>query len=372
METLMYRYFLLTASAVCAFAQPAKFQAHEVATGLRGGYQVVIEDMNHDGKPDLIGLASNLTELAWFENPSWTKHVIVSGIRQPINLAVVKSDKSGVTIALATDFSPNAKQSAGTVMVLESQGDVTQPFKRTDIDALSTSHRLRMMNGLVINQPLTNADAVAPDYRGKTPLVFYKPGEWKRQMISDADDGVAHCIYPVDWDHDGKQQLLTASMSGVFLIRQMKDGTWQRTKLLAGDPDAWPKGGASDVAVGKLGNERFLTTIEPWHGNIVAFYSMEKGAWVRHVIDDQINDGHTLLTANLDGNDRDVIIAGYRRGGLNLYRYDGKAWQKSVLDDQMPAAGCAVGDLNGDGKLDIACIGTSSATMKWYENLGTK
>jgi hypothetical protein len=368
--------WLCFALAATASAQSAaKFQAHEVATGLRGGYQVVIADMNHDGKPDLIGLASGLTELAWFENPGWQKHVIVSGIRQPINLAVVKADKTGVVIALATDFSPNAKQSIGTVMILESTGDVTQPFKRTDIDKLPASHRLRMLNGLVVNAPLTNADAVAPDYHGGTPLVFYKPGEWKRQLITDADDGVVHCIYPVDWDGDGKQQMLTASFQGIFLLRQQKDGKWERTKLAAGSPDPWPKSGASDVAVGKLGKERFLATIEPWHGNIVAVYTKENGEWLRNVIDTALVDGHTLLTANLDGGDRDTIIAGYRGRGtsVNLYRYDGKQWVKSLLDEGgMAAAGCAVGDLNGDGRPDIACIGTSTANLKWYENLGTK
>jgi hypothetical protein len=364
------------ALSACAFAQQAaKFQAHEVATGLRGGYQVVIADLNHDGKPDLIALASGLTELAWYENPGWQKHVIVDGIKQPINLAVVKNDSTGVTIALATDFSPNAKISIGTVSILESGPDVTQPFKRTDIDKLPTSHRLRMVNGMLIDAPLTEDTAVAPDYHGKTPLVFYKPGEWKRQLITDADDGVLHCIYPFDWDGDGKPQLLTASFQGIFLLRQMKDGKWERTKLAAGSPDPWPKSGASDVAVGKLGKERFLATIEPWHGNTVAVYTMQNKEWTRQVIDTSLVDGHVLLTGNFDGNDKDAIIAGYRGRGasMNLYRNDGKQWVKSVLDEGgMAGAGCAVGDINGDGRADIACIGTSTANLKWYENLGTK
>ena len=33
------------------------FREHTIATGLRGGYQVVVADLNHDGKPDLIALA---------------------------------------------------------------------------------------------------------------------------------------------------------------------------------------------------------------------------------------------------------------------------------------------------------------------------
>ena len=155
----------------------------------------------------------------------------------------------------------------------------------------------------------------------------------------------------------------------------MKDGKWERTKLAAGSPDPWPKSGASDVAVGKLGKERFLATIEPWHGNVVAVYTMQNKEWTRQVIDTSLVDGHVLLTGNFDGNDKDAIIAGYRGRGasVNLYRNDGKQWVKSVLDEGgMAGAGCAVGDINGDGRADIACIGTSTANLKWYENLGTK
>ena len=359
----MSRYLLLLTLPLCA--QPTQFREHVVATGLTGGYQVVIADMNHDGKPDLIALASGLKELAWYENPTWEKHVIVDGVRQPINLAVINPD----TIALAHEFSPRADRSIGIVSILERTGDT---WKRTDIDKLPASHRLRMWNGLLVNAPLTAADAVAPDYRGHAPLVFYKPGEWKRTLITDADEGVVHCIYPVDWDHNGRDALLTASFQGVHLIRQAKDGSFGRIKLTGGSPDPWPKSGASDVAAGHLGKTRFLATIEPWHGNVIAVYSENNGEWQREVIDTTLVDGHTLLTADLDGSGKDVIIAGYRGKGssVNLYRFDGTHWMKSLLDDGgMAGAGCAVGDLNGDGRLDVACIGTSTANLKWYENL---
>src|SRR5215831_11885465 len=32
------------------------FREHTIATDLTGGYQVVVSDVNHDGKPDLIAL----------------------------------------------------------------------------------------------------------------------------------------------------------------------------------------------------------------------------------------------------------------------------------------------------------------------------
>ena len=90
----------------------------------------------------------------------------------------------------------------------------------TEIDRLTTSHRLRWAdiygNGkkVLINAPLTGPHAEAPDYRDHTPLVFYRPGEWKRELIGDENEGVVHGIYVIDWDGDGRDEILTASFRG--------------------------------------------------------------------------------------------------------------------------------------------------------------
>ena len=48
----------------------------------------------------------------------------------------------------------------------------------------------------------------------------------------------------------------------------------------------------------------------------------------------------------------------------------GTKWTKRTLDDGgIAAAACAVADLNGDGRPDIACIGSATANLKWHENV---
>jgi hypothetical protein len=183
-----------------------------------------------------------------------------------------------------------------------------------------------------------------------------------------------HGIYIVDWDSDGRDEILTASFSGIHLYKLEKSGRWTRTEITKGDPAPWPKCGSSDVAVGKLAKQRYLAAIEPWHGNQVAIYRKQGGDWRRSVIDDSISDGHTILTADLNGDGRDEVIAGYRGKGLNIYSaQDGKGndWSKQVLDGSISAAACAIADLNGDGRPDITCIGSATANLKWYENLGS-
>ena len=62
-----------------------RFREHTLATDLKGGYQVVPFDVNHDGKIDLIALASGMTELVWFENPTWERHVMATDVPHMIN-----------------------------------------------------------------------------------------------------------------------------------------------------------------------------------------------------------------------------------------------------------------------------------------------
>jgi hypothetical protein len=375
---MKHAFVFLAALPLAAWA--ADFTEHTVATGLKGGYQVVIADINHDGKPDLIALASGMPELVWYENPGWQRHVIAGGFTQMINCAVVPGGADGIPdIVLGHGFAMEAGKSEGIVSVLRHQGDPRGPWSVTEIDRLPTSHRIRTADidgsgkPVVVNSALTGPKATAPDYRDSTPLVFYRPGEWKRQEILPRNFGLVHGIYIIDWDGDGRDEILTAGFEGIHMFKAGPKGEWTGTEITKGAPEAWPKSGSSDVAMGRIAKERFLSAIEPWHGNQVAVYRREGGAWKRQVIDTALDDGHTIQAADFDADGNDEVIAGYRGGSrsVNLYHYDAAArnWTKRVLDaGGMGAAACAVADLNGDGRPDIACIGSATANLKWYEN----
>ena len=368
---------------VCGNAPPASFIAHIIATDLAGGYQVVISDINRDGKPDLIALASGMKELVWFENPGWQRHVLVRNISRPINCAAWDIDGDGIPeIALAHEFSNDPANSAGVLSLLEHKGDPTQPWEMIEIDRLSTSHRLRWMdldgNGhkVLVNAPLAGALVKPPDYRGAVPLVYYRPGSWKREIISEELQGILHGILITDWDNDGREEILTAGFLGISLFTFGTNRRWRRTRIADGNPDPWPHSGSSEIAAGKLSRDRFLCSLEPWHGNQVVVYHRRGQTWQRQVIDSTLNDGHVLLTADLNRDGRDEIIAGYRGQGRSVYIFSaedskGSRWRRQTLDEGgIAAAGCAVGDLNEDGRPDVVCIGAATANLKWYENLG--
>jgi len=365
---------------------PLPFTAHSITTELKGGYQVVIADLNHDGRPDIIALASGGLDLVWFENPgpgdsAWEKHVLAANLPRTINCAAEDIDGDGIPeIVVAWEFANDAAKSIGKVGVLRHDGDPRQPWKLQQIDELTTSHRLRWADidgsgkKVALNAALTGAHASPPGYGGDhAPLVMYRPGEWKREVISETNEGVQHGIFVTRWHpKDKRDSILTASFSGIHLLQFGSKG-WTRTEIAKGDPSPCPKCGSSDVAVGYLGKsrsdkEKFLAAIEPWHGNQVAIYTPRGSGWERRQIDDTLTDGHTVITADLDGDGRDEVIVGFRQGAKSVFVYKsvGTGWEKQILDNGgMGAAACAGADLNQDGAMDIVCI--ASTTVKWYE-----
>ena len=361
----------------------ADFREHTIARDLPGGYQVVAADLNHDGRPDLIALSTRSNELVWFENPTWERHVLLSGVSHAINCVPVGADADGIPeIVLASGFDNLAKNSEGVVSVLRHDGDPRRPWKATEIDRIPTAHRLRLADidgsgkPVVIMAALTGPHAEPPDFRGPAPMVVYRPGAWKREPIEPGNNGLVHGLFVMDWDGDGRDEILTAGFEGIHLFKAA-GGKWTRKAIAEGSPEPWPKSGSSDIAVGHTGKERFIAAIEPWHGNVVAIYRQRGGKWERQVIDSSLVDGHTLAVGDFDGDGNDEVIAGYRGGdhSLYLYRYDaaGATWRREMIDQGgMGAAACAAADLNGDGRPDVACIGSATANLKWYENLGRR
>jgi hypothetical protein len=363
-------------------AAPPAFREHLIASDLKGGYQVVPFDVNRDGRVDLIALASGMPELVWYENPGWQRHVLARGLNRMINLAACAGMEE---IVVAHAFENLPKNSIGMVSVLTPGADRSQPWSVREIDRLTTSHRLRCAKidssgrPVVINAPLAGAKADAPDFLDHAPLVYYKPGEWKRIQINEANEGVVHGIFITPWPagRPGPDCVVTASFLGLHAQCPVAGGaSWTRTLINAGDPAPRPKSGSSDVALGRLGRTRFLAAIEPWHGDQVSIYREGKGMWTRNVIDRSLVDGHTIVTADLDGDGRDEVIAGYRGKGRSVHIYSAKdkrgdAWEKRILDDGgIAAAACVAVDLNGDKRPDIACIGSATTNLKWYENGG--
>jgi len=387
---------LLLCAAGVAAGQQVQFKEHVIEANIPGGYAVIVTDINHDGKPDVIGMTQQVKDLKWYENPTWEPHVMVQDIAGMVNLAAHDVDGDGVPeIAIESAFSMNASKSEGLVWLLQHQGDPKQLWKAIHVDALTTSHHIAWADvdgdgkKELINAPLIGANLVGPKYEGKTPLVFYRvpkewTSDWKRQMVDDQLNGITHRIRVVNWTGKGKrEQLLIAGFDGVTMFEASGKGDnlkWDHKIVVKGhNTEEAPRLGTSDIRVAKLNKKRFLAAVEPWHGNEVVVYTDEgKGSWKRNVIFDKLAEGHEVCVGDFNGDGRDEIVAGDRAKGKPasahiFYSLDeaGSQWRHEEFDHlDMSASGCDVADINGDGRPDIVMVGGGTHNLKWYENLG--
>src|SRR5262245_12210659 len=380
-----------TLGANAGLPQPVTFTPHVIESKMPGGYAVLAVDINKDGKLDVIGVSQRVPELAWYENPGWERHVIAEGMTQTVNLAAADLDGDGIPeLAVETGFAMVPANSEGLVWLLRHQGDPKQPWKVDRIDKFSTSHHIAWADidgdgkKELINAPLIGAKGLAPTYdQDKAPLFWYGQDDWKRHIITENISGIIHRVRPVRWDGDRRAQLLVTSFEGVTLYRAKGTGanlTWESKLLVPGhDQDKAPRLGASDIAVARSNGRRFLASVEPWHGNeIVVYTESASGAWTRHVLFNEMVEGHEIAVADFNGDGRDDIVAGDRNArGVAvhvMYAPDDPAgqWHHQVLDQgAMAASGCVTADINNDKRSDIVCIGSSTGNIKWYENLGT-
>jgi hypothetical protein len=361
---------LFCALSVLAQTRFARFEARTLAADLRGGYQVVPVDVDADGKLDLVALGSGMSDLLWFKAPHWERHVLATGLKRMINTWPMDIDGDRIPeFLVAHAFENEAARSVGIVSLLTRGDDLTKPWNIREIDRLTTSHRIRAANGLFINAPLTGASAVAPEYRDHTPLAAYRPGDWHRQMITSDDEGVVHGIYIHDWNRDGRDDVLTASFRGLHVNLAQRDGSWKREKISDGDPAPWPKSGSSDVAVGSLRGVRFLAAIEPGMAirpsSTAAHAANGSGAssTTRSPTATPSSPPTSTAMASRKSSQDSAAASG---ASISTTKRAGR-WIRQVLSEgEVSAAACAVADLNGDRKPDIACIGAATQNLILY------
>jgi hypothetical protein len=398
------RFHVVTAAAVIALAAGSlrgaapggavDFTPHDIDANFKGGYSVSVADFNKDGKIDVIANSLQAQELAWYENPSWERHVVVAETQQIVNQAMTDTDGDGIPeIAFQSSFAMQAANSAGLNWIAHSSGDPRQPWKVQKIDQFPTSHHVAWadLDGdgkkELLNAPLIGEKSVAPTYdQDKASVFWYSPKDWKRHVVTAEIPGIIHRVRPVAWDAGKREQVLVASFEGIALYRASGAGdgmTFEKQLLSAGHVEKAPRLGASDVGVGRQDGKRFFASVEPWHGNEVVVYTDKGGKWIRRVIYDKITSGHEIAVVDLNGDGRDDVVANDNSRvteqnpnatpGVHVFFAPADAaagdWQHRRLEDKAAMNSCVGADVNGDRRPDLVCTG-AGGVLRWYENKG--
>ena len=420
----------LSATGHASEPGPPKFERIVIDDSFPGGYQVEVADVNGDGKPDVIGVGGGTC--AWYENPGWKKRVVSTPKDTPSIISSATADLDGdgkAEIAIAYDFSMNEPKRGKLLLAIQgakpddpwtftpiaetrrhfkpdAQGKTS--LKNVDqelVEAFPSIHRLRWgfypSPGLVDRGVTTYEKRpglfVAPIFgpSARPPIFDQEParvvvldpgaepksGRWSDILVGQAP--VLHAIEVIDLNDGGYSAVLGASNRGVTSFRfdptAVGGPPFRASELAPGAPGDAPKKGSSEVHLGKLKDgRRFLSTVEPWHGTDVAIYTSESLRPLkfgpRTVIDSTLKEGHALWVADVDGDGDDEVFAGYRggTGGVLLFDFNGKTWDRTVLDPAVSAQDLRGGDLDGDGRPDVVAIGGRTHNVVWYRTVREK
>jgi hypothetical protein len=188
----------------------------------------------------------------------------------------------------------------------------------------------------------------------------------------------------VDFDRDGLNDILTCddARNAVILYRQTADGQFEERILAANlkcpahatvvDLD---NDGDLDIVVAVLGS------IFPWDelAGKVGLLENEGDHFTQHDLLDDVRRVADVQAGDLDGDgDVDLVVAafGYARGEVlwleNRGKKDGQwHFRDHQLLDRPGVIHVPIGDLDGDGDLDIAAIVSQDEEELWvFENLG--
>jgi len=339
-----------------------EFRVQEIGSGLSVVYALTTGDVNGDGKPDIVAITS--TQLIWFENPSWTKHVVVEKVtaRDNVALALLDIDSDGkLDFALGADWQATNTSGGGSLHWVSNSGQVH------NIATEPTLHRIRWADvdgdkrPELIVAPLHGRGTKAPDWTdgpGARILVFKVPAnpakdQWPVEVAADSLH-IVHNFTVVG------NEIWVASAEGVSALSRAKDGRWSKRVMGEGKP--------GEIKLGRAQGKRHIAAVEPWHGQSVVIYEEQSPVWKRTVIESGLAEAHALGWGDFDGDKSDELVVGWRGRpwGLALYQPAGGVWTKTAVDDGVAVEDLAVSDLNGDGRPEIIAGGRATQNIRIY------
>lgn len=350
------------------------------------GYGLQLTDVDGDGRTDII-LADKST-IQWYQNPTWKKHVIATGLTKRDNVCISARDIDGdgkCEIAVGGQWNFRETIEDGAVHYLIAPEDRTKPWTPVKLHHEPSVHRMHWVKGpnkafTLLVKPLRGRGTVDGVGHGIKILEYFKPANpkaaWGTMVVSNFLH-LSHNFHPVNWDDDPEEEIIVAAKEGVWHHDRL-NGRWYPTQLTSNF--------AGEIRDGRLPNgKRFIATVEPMHGTSAAVYVEPSeathglGKWAQlSVLDDALKDGHAIATADYLGVGSDQIVVGWRAmhpagdPGIKLFtptEKDGSKWRETVVSGKAVAVeDIKAADLDGDGKPDIVAAARQTKNLKIFFN----
>ena len=269
---------LLGGAALGQAADLPTFRHVTIDDKVRIGYGIAIADMNADKKPDIV--LCDARNIAWYQNPSWKKHIIVENLTQRDHVCIAVRDIDGdgrAEIAAGAQWNPGETTDtakSGAVFYLIPPADRTQKWTPVQLHHEPTTHRMRWFeapNGSfdLVVLPLHGRGNRANKGEGVRTLAYHLPADPKQAWKTTLVDDTLHASHNFDvaqWDRDKADEMLLSGVEGSFLLKRGKDNSWSRQQI-SNNPTGEVRQGRGS------GGANFVTAIEPMHGSQLSIYT---------------------------------------------------------------------------------------------------
>ena len=374
------------------------FQAETVDSAVAIGYGVALGDVDGDGKPDI--LLADQKQFVWYQNPGWTRHVMVENLTGHDNVCIAARDIDGdgkVEVAVGAEWNPDDTENSGSVHYLLPQDDRTLPWKPIELTHEPVIHRMRWVRTaadqfMLVVAPLHGRGNKNGNGHGVRLLAYKRPANpefdpWKATLLDDQFH-ITHNFDVGQWDatdpNSEPEEVAWLGKEGAILIAH--EGGELKKRLLPVIE------GGGEIRMGRLeDNGRFLATVEPFHGDKLVVYEYpaptDESRPARKVVNPNLSQGHALATGDFLNRGYDQIVVGWRNPnaagqvGIMIYWKGELAgehadpigkpaeWTGAWVDENKIACeDLQVADLDGDGNPDIVASGRSTHNLKIYWN----
>ena len=382
----------LSVSLATAQSSVPIFRAETIDSQVIIGYGTAIGDVDGDGKPDII--LADKKQFVWYQNPDWKRHVIAENLTKRDNVCIAARDIDGdgkVEIAVGGQWNPGDTVNSGSVHYLVPPEDRTQMWTPIQLHHEPVVHRMRWLKidkekFVLVVAPLHGRGNKGGQGDGVKLIAYHVPedvaGPWSTEVLDDQFH-VTHNFDIGVWEKtENSEAIFYLGKEGAKLISR-RNNQWEQKPLRH-------VSGGGEIRWGKLADKStFLATIEPFHGTHLVLYQHAAQATERPdgrstdfpnrlVLDENFNQGHAIAVGDLFGNGSQQIVAGWRNPneerifGVKLYYPDNEkpgSWNSVFIDENgMACEDLRIGDLNGDGRLDIVAAGRSTHNLKIYWN----
>ncbi len=316
--------FLFSSVAATSLTAQPEFTQHLLTSTFVDGYDVIAEDINKDGYPDIAAVAKATTgEVSWWRNNGFNefeKTIIKQGF--PGARGIRASDMNGDTeIDIVA-----AGWLCNKILYFENDGNENFAEHIVD-DNFKGAHTVDLKD---VNDD-GNIDILCSgfDYYGHQGEIAW-------------------------WENDGQDS--------ISWTKHLISNRFQQSPFIYGE-DMDSDGDLDIIACGELNDE-----IVWWEND----GNQNFGSGI--VVDSNFNAAHTVIARDVDQDgDMDILGAACMSSKIAWYENDGSQnFIKHSLSDFGGALWLDAIDLDNDGDKDLFGAGMSASSLAWWENDGNQ